>query len=144
MQNGKRGSPLQSIGTLWWAVQKRLNRSRCRLGVWLRWAQGTMYYVVCTLPPPGEYHWTVHVRWRWGMLSNYFDHLFGRNAAVTNCHCEQYFSAALGHLILIIGSVCPSVCATEVRALYGRLSCGWLRVVCTWRPWLRWEVGVAG
>jgi len=28
------------------------------------------------------------------------------------------------NLILIIGSICPSVCATEVRALYGRLSCG--------------------
>jgi len=33
---------------------------------------------------------------------------------------------------------------TEVRALYGRLSCGWLRVVCAWRHTLRWEVGVAG
>ena len=33
---------------------------------------------------------------------------------------------------------------TEVRTLYGRLSCGWLPVVCAWRPWLRWEVGVAG
>ena len=32
----------------------------------------------------------------------------------------------------------------EVRALYGHLSCGWLRVVCAWRPSLRWEVGVAG
>jgi len=33
---------------------------------------------------------------------------------------------------------------TEVHALYGRLSCGWLRVVCAWRNTLRWEVGVAG
>jgi len=33
---------------------------------------------------------------------------------------------------------------TEVRALYGRLSCGWLRVVCAWRDTLRREVGVAG
>ena len=33
---------------------------------------------------------------------------------------------------------------TEVRALYGRLSPGWLRVVCAWRDTLRWEVGVAG
>jgi len=31
-----------------------------------------------------------------------------------------------------------------MRALYGRLSCGWLRVVCAWRPSLRWEVGEAG
>jgi len=32
---------------------------------------------------------------------------------------------------------------TEVRALYGRLSCGWLCGVCAWRDTLRWEVGVA-
>jgi len=26
-----------------WALQKRLNRSRCCLGQWLAWALGTMY-----------------------------------------------------------------------------------------------------
>jgi len=26
-----------------WAMQKRLNRSRCRVSYALRWAQGTMY-----------------------------------------------------------------------------------------------------
>jgi len=32
-------------------------------------------YMVCTLAPPEEYDWTVHVR-RWcGLMSNYFDHL---------------------------------------------------------------------
>jgi len=31
-----------------------------------------------------------------------------------------------------------SVCATEVRALYGRVSCGWLRVVCAWRYGGKW------
>jgi len=31
--------------------------------------------VRCTLSQPGEYQWTVHVRWRCGLLSNYFDHL---------------------------------------------------------------------
>jgi len=29
----------------------------------------------CTLAPPGEYDWTVHVRRRCGLMSNYFDHL---------------------------------------------------------------------
>ena len=29
----------------------------------------------CTLAPPGEYHWTVRVRQRCDLLSNYFDHL---------------------------------------------------------------------
>jgi len=33
---------------------------------------------------------------------------------------------------------------TEVRAVYGRLGCGWLGGVCAWRDTLRWEVGVAG
>jgi len=27
-----------------WALQKRLNRSSCRLGCWLKWAQGTTTY----------------------------------------------------------------------------------------------------
>jgi len=32
-------------------------------------------YMGCTLVPPEEYDWTVHVR-RWcGLMSNYFDHL---------------------------------------------------------------------
>jgi len=29
----------------------------------------------CTLAPPGQYYWTVHVRGRCGFLSHYFDHL---------------------------------------------------------------------
>jgi len=29
----------------------------------------------CTLAPPGEDDWTVHVRWRCGLVSDYFDHL---------------------------------------------------------------------
>jgi len=33
-------------------------------------------YTGCTLAPPGEYEWTVHVQRRCGLMSNYFDHLF--------------------------------------------------------------------
>jgi len=29
----------------------------------------------CTLAPPGEYDWTVHVWQRCGLMSNCFDHL---------------------------------------------------------------------
>jgi len=29
-----------------------------------------------TLAPPSEYDWTVRLRWRCGLMSNYFDHLF--------------------------------------------------------------------
>jgi len=32
-------------------------------------------YMECTLAPPGEYDWTVRVRRRCGLMSNYFDHL---------------------------------------------------------------------
>jgi len=32
-------------------------------------------YMGCTLTPPGEYDWTIDVRWRCGLMSNYFDHL---------------------------------------------------------------------
>jgi len=32
-------------------------------------------YMGCTLTPPGEYNWTIHVRRRCGLMSNYFDHL---------------------------------------------------------------------
>jgi len=32
-------------------------------------------YMGCTLAPPGEYDWTVHVRRRCSLMSNYFDYL---------------------------------------------------------------------
>jgi len=32
-------------------------------------------YMGCTLAPPGEYYWTVRLRRRCGLMSNYFDHL---------------------------------------------------------------------
>ena len=37
------------------AVQKRLNRSRCRFGCGLRWAQGTMYYMGVKIPHEKEH-----------------------------------------------------------------------------------------
>jgi len=44
-------------------------------------AGGWSSMVGCTLAPPGEYHWIVHVRRRCGLLSNYFDHLLLLTAA---------------------------------------------------------------
>jgi len=55
------------------AVQKWLKRSRCRWD--LNMGGPKEACVGCTLAQPGEYHWTVHVRRRCGMLSSYFDHL---------------------------------------------------------------------
>ena len=58
---------------------------------------------------------------------------------VSDVFCLYAYLSYIGQLIYIL--IIPSVrlCATEVRALYGCLSC--LPVVCAWRPWLRWEVG---
>ena len=66
--------------TLPWALQKWLNRFRCRLGCGLAWVQGSMCYMGCTLAPPGKYDSTVFVqmgrtkRWWCALMSDYFDH----------------------------------------------------------------------
>ena len=67
-----------------WAVQQRLNRSRCCLGCGLGWAQRSMCYLGCTLVPPVEYDWTVCVWRRCGPLSNYFDDLFNISNRIGN------------------------------------------------------------
>ena len=59
-----------------WALQKQLNWSRFLLGCGLGWARGTKYYIGCTLTQPGEYEWTVRVRLRCDLVSNYSDYLF--------------------------------------------------------------------
>jgi len=41
----------------------------------LPWQPLLAFYTRCTLVPPGEYDWTGHVRRRYGLMSNYFDHL---------------------------------------------------------------------
>jgi len=79
--------------TLLWAVQKQLNQSICCLGCGLGCAQGSassiefaksstnvhkincIRQVALEPAPPGEYHWTVHLWWRCGLMSSYFDHL---------------------------------------------------------------------
>jgi len=70
-----------------WAVQKWLNRSIC---LWVvdsdgpKEAQVQSYSPGCanlpiregTLMPQGKHDWTIHLRRRCGLMSNYFDHLF--------------------------------------------------------------------
>ena len=60
--------------TLPWAVQKRLNWSRCRLGCGLGCVKESI--IRCTLAQPGKYGWTVRVRRRCGLMSSYFDHWY--------------------------------------------------------------------
>jgi len=47
-----------------------LSQSRCRLGCGNGWVHGSICYLA-----PGEYDWTVSVRRRRGLMSNYLDHL---------------------------------------------------------------------
>jgi len=56
-----------------WALPKRMNRPRCRLGDRLAWAEGTMYAYLTgsTLTPHGEYNWTTHAQGRCGLISDY-------------------------------------------------------------------------
>jgi len=62
----------------------RLSRSSCPMqtadfGVVRDIAVATVFgflYIGCTLASPGECDWTVHVHWRCGLMSYYFDHLF--------------------------------------------------------------------
>jgi len=47
-----------------WAVQKQLKQSRCHLVVDSGGSREACIGWACTLSPPGEYDWTVHVRRR--------------------------------------------------------------------------------
>jgi len=52
-----------SVGLSWsWALQKQLNRPRCRLGCALDWAQITMYYMGYRSPREGA-PWLLFLRY---------------------------------------------------------------------------------
>ena len=91
---GKRSPIVKYRDFLPWVVQKRLNRSICRLGCGLWWSEGSTSSTVFArwrphvpsvprwegmLAPPGECDWTVHLRRRRGLMSNYFDHLLWKS-----------------------------------------------------------------
>jgi len=70
----------------------------------------------CTLAPPGEYHWTVHV-WQWcGLLSNYFDHLLQLLCISTLKELTSILSESRSAVRDRIRSDCSSTCC-----LYGIL-----------------------
>jgi len=71
---------------------KRQNQSRCYLRCGLYQAQWSMYQMGCTLAQPGKFDWTVHMRQRCGLMSNYFDHCFGIATCIAVLHALlQYF-----------------------------------------------------
>jgi len=83
-----KGSPIVKYKDfLPWVVQKLLNRLIWHLGCGLWWAEGSTSSIIfarwcqCAhmeghIVPPGKYDWTIHLRWRCSLMSNYFDHLF--------------------------------------------------------------------
>jgi len=58
----------------------------------------------CSLAPPCEYDWTVHVWWRCGLMSHYFDHLLAVAVVLarleTNTSC--YLRASINFLCKLI------------------------------------------
>jgi len=82
-----------------WALQKRLNLSRCRLDFELRWAQGTICYMADTLAQSGEHDCTIRLRRRCGFISNYFDHLFtvSSSGSLFHLHCRNWFYQVCFH-----------------------------------------------
>ena len=93
-----------------WAMQKRLNRSRCRLGCGLGWSKGSRLCI----------KWGAHWRhltnttkqFMYGsdaaFLSNYFDHLFYVSYSV------------LGYFYYR-----PSSCKWTVSAVFNCFGCNW-------------------
>jgi len=53
---------------MWWAVQKRLNRLRCSLYVDSGGPKEACIRWECTLAQPGQYNWTVHMHWWYGLF----------------------------------------------------------------------------
>ena len=94
---------IEGLSALSCALQKRLNRSICRLacGLWPKEAQvqscslGGVNVPTWegTLAPPGEYDWTVHLQLRCGPMSKYFDHLFLVDCVVVIEQCVILLNA---------------------------------------------------
>jgi len=88
------------------AVQKRLIRSRCHFGVLSRVGPGNHILHVCTLAPPDQYYWTLHVM-RWcGLMSNYFTFCFCYmlESVRAGC-CHRCYMYSLFAWILLINSL---------------------------------------
>jgi len=92
-------------------------------------------YMRCTLAPPEEYDWTVHVWRRYGLMSNYFDHLF-----IIRLHrSTTYVDAAYSYRPSSV--VCRSVCDTSQPCKNGCTdrAAVWVEDLGgPWEPRIRW------
>jgi len=77
--------------TLACAVQKRPYRLRCSLGYWVGWVH--VLDGECALAPPGEYDWTIHVRWRCGLWP-LVRSVFGRGCVAATSFFTVYVAAS--------------------------------------------------
>jgi len=83
--------PIVRYGTLCSELCKMAEPIKMSFGFGLGWAQlEANIRLGFTLAPPGEYHWTVHVLRRCGLLSNYYDHLFLLAFLLTCCCTSEW------------------------------------------------------
>ena len=87
---GKGSSIVKYRDFLTWAVQKRLNRSICRLGYWLGWAEGSTSSTVFWVTPR-IFHGPLRV-------PPNFTQLWGRSTPVYEYPCWKLHSSP-GHLV---------------------------------------------
>jgi len=93
----------------------------------LEWAQGRNHVLdegpdsTCirwmrTMAPPGEYDWTVHLRRRFGLLSNYFDHLLLGSIVVLRPIVTDRVVWSVG---LSVTVVCSATTAQPIEMPFG-------------------------
>ena len=63
------------IGAHWWALQKRMNRSRCHSRADTCGPKEPLIKSACILAPPVQYDRTIRARRRCGRMPRYFNHL---------------------------------------------------------------------
>jgi len=117
---GERTCQCMPDDTLPWAVQKWLNRSRCRLDRWLGWAEGSMCYMWGTLTQPGKCDWIVRL-WQWcSLMSNYLTTCYcyfapGRSAK----YCDVCVCMYVSMSARVFKNTCPNFTKFSVRVIRG-------------------------
>ena len=100
-------------------------------------------YVGCTLAPPGEYNWTIHVQWRCSLMSNYFVHLCVNLlpldvVVMLLAYVWGFSERELTFTICYRPSVCLSsvtfVSPTQAVQIFGNISTAFGTLAIHWHP----------
>ena len=125
----QKGRPIVKYrDTLSCAVQNQLKQLKCR---WVEVSGGSKEPCIrwrWTLAPPDEYHWTIHMRWRCGLLLNYFDQLLLLLLISPLCSAFALFmhtNNKLAGLLVFMGLVCTDHSCTTF----------WKSFLCVIRYW---------